>query len=148
MCRSGRCDISYGTDATSSMDIIVLWGRGFTASYPLRDIHKPNPKISETEVMYGLGHFYHKIYYYSLDNRDMMFFLSFLKSCCSWFEVLPSFSHYATFPSVFPKVVRFRCFALLVVSVTASYKSVEIWCNASLLSSKTRNASRPQKSFQ
>jgi len=72
-----------------------------------------------------LGHFYHKIYYYSFDNGYMIFFVfSFLKSCCSGFEVLPPFSHYAAFPSIFRTVVRFRCFALLVVSVVVSYRSV------------------------
>jgi len=75
MCHCGCCDISCGMDATNSMDIIVLWDRGFTTSFLLRDIHKPTPKFLRQRLDMVLGH---KIYYYAFDNGDMMFFVSFL----------------------------------------------------------------------
>jgi len=72
-----------------------------------------------------LGHFYHKIYFYSFDNGDMIFFIfSFLKSCCSGLEILQPFSHYDAFSSVFHTIARLRCFKLLVVSVVVSHRSV------------------------
>jgi len=92
-CCCGCCNISWGTDATNSMDIIVLWDWGFTASFLLCDFHKTTPKFLRQRldmVLGQLGHLYKKIYYYSFKNGDMVFFVSFL-SCCGGSKVLRPF---------------------------------------------------------
>jgi hypothetical protein len=83
-------------DPTNSTDIVVEWDRGFTASLPLRDIHKPTPTFLRQRLDIVLRNFYDKMYYYSFHIGDICFLPS-LKSSYSGFEVLPPFSYYAAF---------------------------------------------------
>jgi hypothetical protein len=52
-------DTTLATDPTNSRDIVV-WGRGFATSLPLRDIYKPTHNISATEARYFLRKIYVK----------------------------------------------------------------------------------------
>jgi hypothetical protein len=71
-----RCDISCATDPTNSIDIVAEWGRGFTASLPLCDIHKPTPLFLRQRLDIVSCNFYDKIYYYSFHIGDICFHLS------------------------------------------------------------------------
>jgi hypothetical protein len=54
--------------------ILVEWVRGFTASLPLRDIHKPTPTFLIQRLDIVSRYFYDIIYYYSF---QILIFVSF-----------------------------------------------------------------------
>ena len=58
------------------MDIFVEWGRGFTASLALRDIHKPTPTFLRQKLDIVLCNFYDKNIFYSFHIGDIFFLLS------------------------------------------------------------------------
>ena len=57
-----RCDIPRATDPATSTYIVVEWGKGFTASLPLRDIHKPPPAFLRQMLNIVLRNLFDKIH--------------------------------------------------------------------------------------
>ena len=72
---------------TSVVSLHLLWGRDFPPSFP----YPKHSSSHHAKLLMVLGHLFYYIYYYSLHNREFMFFYPFpLQSFIYWGRDFPA----------------------------------------------------------